>query len=214
VTAHNLPGAGCAVTDRAYKENIVMMPEFAMGAVWIAWFISWWAAAAWSDRSVKRPAAFREIPYRLVVTVGLVLLFGLYRSRNSAELMLWHTGAAAGWAMVALAVAVFLFMWWARIVLGRLWSASVRVKEHHRVVDTGPYAMVRHPIYTGIIVAGIATAALRGTAAAFLGAAIMTVSWYIKARMEEGFLREQLGAAEYDAYARRVPMLVPFRMRR
>jgi len=198
----------------AILESNVMTPEFAMGAVWIGWFISWWTAAAWSDRSVKGPAAYREIPYRIVVLIGLILLFGFYRRSDSAELMLWHTGPAVGWTLVALAVVAFLFMWWARIVLGRLWSASVRVKEHHRVVDTGPYAMVRHPIYTGIIVAGFATAALRGTALAFLGAAIMTVSWYIKARMEERFLREQLGAAEYDAYARRVPMLAPFRLKR
>jgi protein-S-isoprenylcysteine O-methyltransferase Ste14 len=191
-----------------------MTPEFAMGAVWIGWFISWWAAAAWSDRSVKRPPAYREIPYRLVVLAGVVLLFGLYRPRDSTELLLWHTGSAFGWALVAIAVAGVLFMWWARIVLGRLWSANVRVKEHHRVVDTGPYGLVRHPIYTGIIVAGFATAALRGTPVAFLGAAIMTVSWYIKARVEESFLREQLGPAEYDAYARRVPMLAPFRLKR
>jgi protein-S-isoprenylcysteine O-methyltransferase Ste14 len=101
-------------------------------------------------------------------------------------------------------------MWWARIHLGKLWSASVRLKSDHRIVDTGPYAFVRHPIYTGIIVAGFASAILRGTAAGFLGAILMTVSWYIKARMEEQFLREQLGTENYDAYARRVPMLVPF----
>ncbi len=142
------------------------------------------------------------------------MLFGLFRDRDSSERILWDSGAVFGWAMVALAIAGFLFMWWARIVLGRLWSSGVAVKEQHRVIDTGPYGLVRHPIYTGIIVAGFATAALRGTALSFLGAAVMTLSWYIKAKMEEGFLREQLGPAAYDAYARRVPMLMPFRLGR
>jgi len=142
------------------------------------------------------------------------MLFGLFQDRDSSETILWDTGPVFGWAMVALAIAGFLFMWWARIVLGRLWSSGVAVKEEHRVIDSGPYGLVRHPIYTGIIVAGFATAALRGTALSFLGAAVMTMSWYIKAKMEEGFLREQLGAAAYDAYARRVPMLMPFRMGR
>jgi protein-S-isoprenylcysteine O-methyltransferase Ste14 len=82
------------------------------------------------------------------------------------------------------------------------------------VVDTGPYAIVRHPIYTGIIIASAATAVLRGTALAWLGACVMTIGWVIKARMEERFLREQLGAAAYDDYARRVPMLSPFGVRR
>ena len=185
-------------------------PVSAIQTAWIVWFVSWWLAAAWSNRTVKQPAAYREVPYRLIVIVGIILLAGLYPHRFSSELVLWRSGSALGWAMVGLAIAGFLFMWWARIALGRLWSAAVRVKEHHRVVDTGPYGLVRHPIYTGIIVAGFATAVLRGTALGFLGATIMTVSWYIKARMEERFLREQLGAEAYDAYARRVPMLVPF----
>ena len=55
-----------------------------------------------------------------------------------------------------------------------------------------------------------ATAAQRGTLAAWLGMALMTCGWYIKARMEEGFLREQLAAEEYSSYMRRVPMLIPF----
>jgi protein-S-isoprenylcysteine O-methyltransferase Ste14 len=187
-----------------------MNPVSMIGYVWIAWFVSWGLAAGWSKPSVKQPAAGREVPYRIVVIVGILLLAGLYPHRFSSEIMLWRTGVALGWAMVILAVVGFLFMWWARIYLGKLWSSGVRIKADHRVVDTGPYRLVRHPIYTGVIVSGFATAVLRGTAAGFLGAALMTVSWYIKARMEEGFLREQLGAADYDAYARRVPMLVPF----
>jgi len=112
--------------------------------------------------------------------------------------------------MVALTVAGFVFMWWARIHLGKFWSSEVRIKADHRIIDTGPYGLVRHPIYTGIIVSGYASAILRGTMAGFIGATLMTVSWYLKARLEEQFLREQLGAENYDSYARRVPMLVPF----
>ena len=159
---------------------------------------------------MKQPEAGRSIPYRVIVIVGIVLLAGLYPHRFSSEVILWRSGIAFGWAMVILAVAGFLFMWWARIHLGKLWSSEVRIKAGHRIVDTGPYSLVRHPIYTGIILSGFASAILRGTVAGFLGASLMTVSWYLKARLEERFLREQLGAENYDAYARRVPMLVPF----
>jgi len=196
-------------TFLCYPQRIVMNPVSAIGIAWIAWFVSWWLAAVWSNPTVKQPAAGREIPYRLVVIVGTFLLAGLYPHRFSSEIVLWRAGITFGWAMVALAVAGFLFMWWARIHLGKLWSAGVRLKTGHHIVDTGPYGLVRHPIYTGIIVAGFASALLRGTVAGFLGATLMTVSWYIKARMEEVFLRDQLGADAYDAYARRVPMLVP-----
>jgi protein-S-isoprenylcysteine O-methyltransferase Ste14 len=70
--------------------------------------------------------------------------------------------------------------------------------------------LVRHPIYAGIVLATLATAVVSGTPSSFLGAALMTLGWYVKARIEEHFLREELGPEAYDSYARRVPMLVPF----
>ena len=190
------------------------MPENAIRTVWFVWWISWMAAAAWSDRAVKRPPRRHQIVYRLFAAAGAVLLFGLYRHDVRAEVILWLTPGWLAASMVVMAAAGLLFTWWARIHLGRLWSASVGRKADHRVIDTGPYALVRHPIYTGIIIASIATAALRGTLLSWLGAAVMTVGWGIKARMEEKFLREQLGTEAYDAYARRVPMLSPFGSRR
>jgi protein-S-isoprenylcysteine O-methyltransferase Ste14 len=178
--------------------------------MWSVWAISWWAAAAWSGRTVTRPAARHQILHRLLVVAGAMLLFGMYRHRLQTELILWRTPDAVAWPMGAVAVAGFLFTWWGRIQLGRLWSSSVSRKADHHVVDRGPYGIVRHPIYTGIILASVATAAMRGTAAAWLGMGLMTLGWYVKARLEESFLREQLGAEAYGAYARRVPMLIPF----
>ncbi|MGH7583136.1 MAG: methyltransferase family protein [Gemmatimonadales bacterium] len=122
---------------------------------------------------------------------------------------LWTTSPVAGWILVAVLVAGLAFTWWARMHLGRLWSSSVTRKADHHIVDTGPYGTVRHPIYTGIILGTIATAALRGTGMAWLGVLVMTIGWVVKARLEESFLRQELGAEAYDAYARRVPMLVP-----
>jgi protein-S-isoprenylcysteine O-methyltransferase Ste14 len=108
------------------------------------------------------------------------------------------------------ATAAFLFAWWARIYLGRLWSGSITRKEGHNVVDTGPYGIVRHPIYTGIIAAAIATAVAIGGLHAILGAVLLIAGYWLKARLEERFLRAELGAETYDSYRRRVPMLVPF----
>ena len=89
-----------------------------------------------------------------------------------------------------------------------LWSGQVTKKADHRVVDTGPYAIVRHPIYTGILLAVYATAALKGTVLGLAGAAVITIGLWMKARLEEYFLREELGT-NYDAYRKRVPMLLP-----
>jgi protein-S-isoprenylcysteine O-methyltransferase Ste14 len=107
-------------------------------------------------------------------------------------------------------VAGFAFAWWARIYLGTLWSGQVTLKPDHHIVDTGPYALVRHPIYTGILTAVLATMAAKGTLPGVAGAAIILVGVWMKARIEERWLRQELGAEAYDGYARRVPMLVPF----
>jgi protein-S-isoprenylcysteine O-methyltransferase Ste14 len=184
-------------------------PEAAIIAMWVAWWILWLAAAAWSDRAVKAPPIHYHLLYRFIPAVGAVLLFGAIR-RGSGEVSLWHLSDAIAWAMALVALLGFLFTWWARFTLGRLWSSSVSRKADHYIVETGPYRLVRHPIYTGIILAAVATAIERGTLEAWLGAAIMTSGWYVKARLEERFLREELGAQAYDEYARRVPMLLPF----
>jgi protein-S-isoprenylcysteine O-methyltransferase Ste14 len=184
--------------------------DVAMYVTWLAWWLSWMAAAAWRDRAASKPPWREQIGYRLLAMTGFFLLFGPYGHDVRSEILLWHLPAPAGWAMLAIACAGFAFAWWARLHLGRLWSSNVGRKADHRVVDTGPYGIVRHPIYTGITLASMATAALRGTAVSWLGAAVMTLGWYVKARLEERFLRDQLGAEAYGAYARRVPMLVPF----
>jgi protein-S-isoprenylcysteine O-methyltransferase Ste14 len=107
--------------------------------------------------------------------------------------------------MTALCLAGFAFAWWARLHLGRLWSAFVTLKADHRIVDTGPYGIVRHPIYTGIILATLALAIVKGTAYAVAGALLVIVGFWIKA--PRGF-RAQIGAEITMALPR--PMLVPF----
>jgi len=179
--------------------TLELTPEKVTWVVWLTWWGSWMAAALWSDRSVNRPAAQRQILYRVLAGIGTILLFGFYRVSPATELRVWRTPDGIAWAMVAVVLAGLLFTWWARIHLGRLWSSNVSRKADHHVVDSGPYGIVRHPIYTGIILATAATAVIRGTAGAWLGFAVMTLGWYIKARMEEAFLRDQLGAAQYGA---------------
>ncbi len=177
-------------------------PEVVNIVEWLLWIGSWLLVALWSDRAVAR--ASNQLGYRALTVLGAALLFW-YRSRAA----LWSMPPAAAWTADGIAAVGFLFTWWARIHLGTLWSSQVTRKAHHHIVDTGPYGIVRHPIYTGLALATIATMALRGTASGVAGGLLLIAGFYAKARIEERFLREQLGAADYDAYARRVPMLIP-----
>jgi protein-S-isoprenylcysteine O-methyltransferase Ste14 len=187
-----------------------MTPQSAIIVAWAAWIATWLAAAFWSTRAAARPPLGREVVYRAFNFAGAFMLFGVRAPQEWFGQSYWEVGNSLGWSLVALAIAGFAFTWWARIHLGLLWSANVTRKAGHHVVDTGPYALVRHPIYTGIILATIATVAMRATLIAAAGGCIMSIGWYIKAKLEEHFLRDELGATQYDSYAARVPMLVPF----
>jgi protein-S-isoprenylcysteine O-methyltransferase Ste14 len=102
------------------------------------------------------------------------------------------------------------FAWWARLHLGRLWSARITRKSDHRVVESGPYGVVRHPIYSGLLLSLLATAAAKGTLLGVGGFVLLLIGIFMKARLEERWLGAELGAEEYASYRRRVPMLVPF----
>lgn len=185
-----------------------MHPASAIGALWLIWLVSWLAAALWADPAAKRAGFQAEFRYRSVAIAGTILLFipahGYY-----GRLRLWIPNLAEAWLCVALIAVGLAFAWWARLHLGRLWSGTVTAKAGHHVVDTGPYGLVRHPIYTGLLLAILATMAAKGTVWGIAGAALLTIGIVIKARLEEEFLRGELGAA-YDDYSGRVPMLVPF----
>jgi len=184
-----------------------MKPALAVIALWAGFALSWIAAMPWSSAVEKRLGMGREIAYRIVLIIGGIVFF-IPAHGYEGPLRLWYVPYATVWPIVGLIALGFLFAWWARIWLGTLWSGQVTKKENHRVVDTGPYALVRHPIYTGILVAVYATAALKGTVLGLAGAAIITLGIWMKARLEEGWLGQELGPA-YADYRRRVPMLVP-----
>ncbi len=186
------------------------LPQTTIYALWIAWLVSWRLGARRSSPTIKKPAASREMPYRVVTMLGAAGLVASQSARFNPQIMKAGERAWLAWMLVAVAVIGFSFTWWARVHLGRLWSSTVTRKSDHRVVITGPYAIVRHPIYTGILGAMLATALLRGTAAALVGFALLIAGFYLKARLEESFLRSELGEEAYGAYARRVPMLLPF----
>ncbi|HWD29713.1 MAG TPA: isoprenylcysteine carboxylmethyltransferase family protein [Rhizomicrobium sp.] len=195
-----------------------MRPDEAIYIPWVLWIFSWFAAARWANQTTNRPPFGSQALYRTIEVAGfMLLLFYVARRMPDGDIrpvipfpILWTLPDAVKWAMVGVCAFGFLFCWWARIHLGVLWSGSVTRKEGHHVVDTGPYAIVRHPIYTGIIISALATMAVRGNIAAVAGVVLIVIAYWIKGRLEERFLRGELGAEAYDAYARKTAMLIPF----
>lgn len=182
-----------------------MVPLHAILAGWIVWLVTWMIAASWTARVANRPVFGSQTLYHLITIAGVALLFGQFDSDPGM------TGPV-GWALFGVAVGGFVFCWWARLHLGAMWSGTVSRKSDHHVVDSGPYGLVRHPIYTGLITSALAHAVVLEQPRGYMGAALIALGFYVKARLEEAFLRQELGPETYDDYRLRVPMLIPWRL--
>lgn len=200
------------MSDALLGGWIITWPTKLLALIWLAWVVSWVVASFWSGRTKSHVRTRDSWRYRLPILLGAILLMPLTANLVGA-MPLYRPGNAGTYALVVVAVLGIAFTWWARIHLGRFWSNAITQKEDHRIIDTGPYGMVRHPIYTGLIVAILATGVAVATWPALLGALCVSFGQWQKARMEETFLRAELGAEAYGAYCRRVPMIVPM-MRR
>jgi protein-S-isoprenylcysteine O-methyltransferase Ste14 len=180
-----------------------------MLGLWVGFVASWLAAAFWRNRTEKRVGVRAELAHRFALLIG-ALLFLVPGRDDFGPLRLWAVTPIEAWICVGLIAAGLTFSWWARLHLGGLWSGQITKKADHRVIDTGPYRIVRHPIYAGILLAVLATAAAQGTVPSLGGALFITLSLWMKARLEERWLGQELEPQAYDAYRRRVPMLLPF----
>jgi protein-S-isoprenylcysteine O-methyltransferase Ste14 len=178
---------------------------------WLVFIASWWIAALWVGKATAKAAMRDRSLYMLGFIVGFTALFTFnFLPGHGPNAPLWQAPAIVSWLLFVAELGGFAFGWWARLHLGRLWSGMMTLREGHRVVDSGPYGWVRHPIYTAFIGSAWAYALIIARPSTLFGALVLTVVMAVKGKAEEGFLRRELGAADYDAYAARVPMLVPF----
>lgn len=187
---------------------MTLTPGAAIVAAWLLWLLSWVMAAGWSARTASHHDLGAESPSRVLTLAAIVMFVSSYWPL--AWGILWRTPAPAGWALFALVAVGLAFTWAARLHLGPLWSSTSAPTEDHRIVDTGPYGIVRHPVYAGLLLAAIATALERGRVEAVAGVLTLIAGVSLRAKLEERFLRRDLGEETYAAYRRRVPMLIPF----
>jgi len=158
-------------------------------------------------------AARRMPPGAMVVhSLALALAFGLFTRFFRVGFLRARFVPAyqwVSWLGCVITLAGFAFVLWARYCLGRNWSGTVQVKQGHTLVRSGPYRLVRHPIYTGFTVALLGTALVYGELRCLIGAALAFFEWKLKSLIEERFMIEEFGR-EYIDYRRQVKGLIPF----
>ena len=176
---------------------------------WILFAVIWLVAAFWTKRSVYRESGWRRLGYVIPILVGGYLVFKGDRLSDPLDLQAIPHVDALAWTGVVLCIAGLAFCIWARFTLGRNWSGVVTLKGGHELIMHGPYAVVRHPIYTGLLTMFIATVIVLGHVAGIIALPLVFVSIWIKLRHEEKLMLQKF-PDQYAAYQRRVKRLIPF----
>jgi protein-S-isoprenylcysteine O-methyltransferase Ste14 len=189
---------------------MTLLYHYLIPGLWLVWIAYWRISAA----DVK-PTQRHESPASRAAHLLPLLIAGL---------LLWIRGDAQDgwlfqhfltpsvtmfWVGTAITAAGLGFSAWARVHLGRNWSATVTVKQDHELIRTGPYAIVRHPIYTGVLFGFIGTALAIGQWRGAVAVLIVLVAFWRKLRLEEQWMSETFGD-DYRRYRARTKALVPF----
>jgi protein-S-isoprenylcysteine O-methyltransferase Ste14 len=186
----------------------MISPTTAAAILWGVWILGWVLSSGITAKTIREPGT-SQLTYSLFIWAGALLLFFHPTSLGSLNRPLLARKVWLSWTGVALVMIGLGFAAWARFHLGRLWSSRVTLKEHHTIVRTGPYAIVRHPIYTGLVIALLGTALTQITVAALFGMVLLIVGLIFKLRQEEQLLTEHFGAA-YADYRKEVRGLIPY----
>ena len=191
--------------ERRLMERIVGV---IIPALWLGWLMYWFVASRDVKETRWRESPLSQALHRVPLVLAAILLAGprqLHASMTARVLPQDPATAAAGTAAVAVGLG---FATWARVHLGRNWSAAVTLKESHALIRSGPYRYVRHPIYSGVLLALLGTAAAIGEWRAWLAVAVALVGIAHKIVVEEKRMRETF--PEYEQYRRETAALIPF----
>lgn len=175
---------------------------------WLVFLVFWAIAALRTKRTAQTLPLVSRLSYALPTLAGAWLIFnGTSAPRPLGDRVLPHDAAVAALGL-AIALAGLALALWARVALGGNWSGQVTFKEGHELIRHGPYAHVRHPIYSAILLMLAGTALSIGTLGALLGLPLIGAGIWLKLRQEEALMSEHF-PAEYAAYRSQVKALVP-----
>jgi len=185
-----------------------LLYDLPLAVLWLAW-LAYWVFAARDVKPVRRRERWASRLLTVALTIPVALLMaapGKWLPWLSARFL--PDTMIVDWAGLLMVTAGLALAVWARTHLGRNWSGTVTVKEDHELVRSGPYAIVRHPIYTGLLLAMLGTAIILGEWRGLSAVCFLSAAFLLKLRREERFMAESFPET-YPGYRARVPALVP-----
>ena len=176
--------------------------------LWGIFAAYWFIGALTTAKTKARESQLSSLPRNAVLALGGLLLFGK-----------WFSGSLLGWRFVPalpsiwatgvlLTIAGLGLAFWARYHLGRYWSGQITLKEGHTLVCTGPYRHLRHPIYSGILLAVVGAGLTVGLYRALLGVLLVALGLWWKARQEDAWLARAFGE-QFEQQRQRTGRLLP-----
>jgi protein-S-isoprenylcysteine O-methyltransferase Ste14 len=182
--------------------------RYLIGIPWMA-FVAYWTISALNTKPTEKRESFAaRYGIMLLEVIGFVLLF-----RHSADI--GFLGQRIIPRSFAIGVTAFVLTWvgialaiWARCHLGQYWSGRITIKQDHKLIRTGPYARLRHPIYSGLDLAAIGSALAIGRWRCVVGVCVIIVGFWIKAKREEVMLSGKFGT-DFEEHRRQTGFLLP-----
>jgi len=176
-------------------------------APWIVWLLYWLASANNTKKSIYRETSLSRSLQNIIVTFGtlLILMPAFSIAAYTPDLRVIGLPQLAG---LAINIIGLLISVWARVHLGRNWSAAVTLKDGHELIRSGPYGWVRHPIYSGCLLALLGCALINAEPRGLIGVVIIFLALAYKVRLEEKGLSRHFGST-HVSYCRDVRALIP-----
>jgi protein-S-isoprenylcysteine O-methyltransferase Ste14 len=174
-----------------------------IGVGWLVFWAYWLVMAFTAKAEQTRWIRFAGVRLGLILVVLLLIRLRVFRGPGAATADPWLLGTGLALFGLGLGLAV-----WARVYLGRNWGMPMSRKADPELVTTGPYAKVRHPIYSGILLATIGTAV--GVSPYWLIAAAITGAYFLLSAVIEERTMAKLFSAAYPPYKHATKMLIPY----
>lgn len=184
------------------------MQSAVIPTLWLVWLTYWLIAAGGTKADRRTETLASRLTHMLPLALGAALMF----SRRLTDIWLYDRifplAEACFWLGTIMTVLGLAFSIWARVHLGRNWSGTVTLKQDHELIRTGPYGIVRHPIYTGLLFAMLGTAIALNEWRGVVALALIAAAFVRRCRLEERWLAE-IFPDSYARYRAQVPALIP-----
>ena len=175
---------------------------------WIAHEIFWAVLSRGNKQTARKGRTLPRIVALAAILLGFALLYAPWFSVGILAAEITPENTLSGIAGAVLCGSGIFFAWWSRQTLGTNWSGEVTIKKDHELVQRGPYSIVRHPIYSGSLLALLGSAAAMNELKGFLAVGLVFVGLLKKIGEEESVLESHF--SEYREYKLRVKKLIPF----